>query len=111
MNLQSGERVALYAMLIEGYYAILAAGLSAPVSQQLRNAKPLLPTVTVVLIALPVFFVVGQPLVHKIAHTPHLAGGLFLAFLLTSISLGFSWFAMRRGALLGGVDATTLLTT
>src|ERR1700742_3155508 len=66
MNLQSGERVALQAMLVEASYAIVAAGLAGAVSQQLRNAEPLMPTLTVVLVALPAFFVGGQLLVHKV---------------------------------------------
>ena len=108
-NLRNGERVALHAMLVEGAYAIFAAGLAGAISQQLRHTEPLLPTLAIILIGLPGVFVVGQFLMHRAAHTPNVAGGLLLAFLLTSISSGFSWFAMRKGAMLGGVDDTTVM--
>jgi hypothetical protein len=108
-NLRSGERTALHAMLVEGAYAIFAAGLAGAISQQLRHTEPLLPTLAIVLVGLPGVFVVGQFLVHHAAHTPNVAGGLLLAFLLTSVSSGFSWFAMRKGAMLGGVDDTTVM--
>ena len=108
-NLRSGERVALHAMLVESAYAVFAAGLAGAISQQLRKTEPLGATLAVVLLALPGFFVLGQLAVHKAAHTPHLAGGLLASFFLTSLSSGFSWYAMRNGAMLGGVDDTTVL--
>lgn len=108
-NIRSGERVAFRAMLVEGAYAVFAAGLAGAISQQLRKTEPLAATLAVVLVALPGFFVFGQLAVHKAAHTPHLAGGLLASFFLTSLSSGFSWYAMRNGAMLGGVDDTTVL--
>jgi hypothetical protein len=47
--------------------------------------------------------------VHRLAHTPHLSGGLVLSFCLSAVSAAFSWYAMRNGAMLGGSDETTIL--
>ena len=107
-NLKGGERVALRAMWVEAAYAIVAAGLAGAISQQLRKTEPLWATMLVVLGGLPAVFVLGQLLVHSVAHTPRIAGGLIASFLLTSLSSGFSWYAMRHGAMLGGVDDTTI---
>jgi len=109
MNMRNGEKIAFRAMAVEAAYAVVASGLAGAISQQLRNTKPLAATLGVVLVGLPGFFVVGQLAIHKAAHTPHLAGGLFVSFLLTSLSSGFSWYAMRHGAMLGGTDETTVL--
>lgn len=71
-NIRNGERVAFRAMLVEGAYAVFAAGLAGAISQQLRQAEPLAATLVVILLALPGFFVTGQLCVHKAAHTPTL---------------------------------------
>jgi hypothetical protein len=107
-NLKSGQRMALRAMWVEAVYAIFAAGLAGAISQQLRRTKPLWGTLLVVLVGLPGIFVIGQAGIHAIAHTPRIAGGLIASFVLTSLSSGFSWYAMRHGAMLGGVDDTTI---
>ena len=107
-NLKSGQHVALRAMWVEAAYAIVATGLAGAISQQLRRTRPLWATLMVVLVGLPGVFVVGQAIVHNVAHTPRVAGGLIASFLLTALSSGFSWYAMRHGAMLGGVDDTTI---
>ena len=35
-------------------------------------------------------------------------GGLIFSFCFTALASAFSWYAMRRGAMLGGIDQTTL---
>jgi hypothetical protein len=109
INLRGGRQIAIRAMIVEAAYAIFAAGLVGAVSQQLRKARPLWATLSVVLLGLPGIFVLGQSCVHRAAHTPHVAGGLLVSFLLTSLSSGFSWYAMRHGAMLGGTEDTTIL--
>jgi hypothetical protein len=107
-NLKAGERMALRAMWVEAFYAIIAAGLAGAISQQLRRSKPLWATLSIILVCLPGVFVIGQAGIHAIAHTPRVAGGLIASFFLTSLSSSFSWYAMRHGAMLGGVDDTTI---
>jgi hypothetical protein len=107
-NLKSGQSLALRAMWVEAVYAIFAAGLAGAISQQLRRTKPLWGTLLVVLVALPGIFVIGQAGIHALAHTPRIAGGLIASYFLTSLSSGFSWYAMRHGAMLGGVDDTSI---
>jgi|GEM_PF-1972427 len=109
INLRGGKETAVRAMAIEAAYAIFAAGLFGAVSQQLRRTKPLGATLVVVLLGLPALFVLCQGLVHKAAHTPRVAGGLVVSFLLTSLSSAFSWYAMRHGTMLGGTEETSVL--
>ncbi len=107
-NLAAGEKAALRAMAVEFAFAIVAGGLAGAVSQQLRRSEPLSATLLFIAGILPGTFVVVQLALHKLAHTPRLAGGLLLSFLLTSFSSLFSWYAMREGAMLGGADATSI---
>ena len=105
-NLRSGRGEATKAMLVEAVFAVLAAGLIGAISQQLREAKPLWATALLVWAGLPGFTLLAQAAVHHLAGTPHLSGGLVVSFFLAAIASAFTWFAMHRGALLGGVDQT-----
>jgi hypothetical protein len=107
-NLRSGRAQAIKAMIVEAIFAAAAAGLIGAISQQLRKARPLWATIGVVWLALPAIMVVAQLALHRAVRTPHLTGGVIVSFCSTSLSSAFSWFAMRRGAMLGGVDETTV---
>ena len=106
-NLQAGVEHAFVALAVEASYAIVAAGLIGAVSQQLRAARPIWLTFLVVTLGLPGAMVGAQAIVHKLAHTQHVGLGLLTSFALAAVSNLFSWFAMRRGAMLGGADSTT----
>jgi hypothetical protein len=108
-NLQAGRGEATKALIVEAIFAFVTGGLVGAVSQQLRNAEPLWATAAVVWLGLPGVMLLAQSGVHRIAHTPHLAGGLVLSFFLAATSAAFSWYAMRHGAMLGGSDETTVL--
>jgi hypothetical protein len=108
-NLQAGGREATKALVVEAVFAFVTGGLIGAISQQLRNAEPLWETAAVVWIALPGVMLLAQSGVHRLAHTPHLSGGLVLSFCLSAVSAAFSWYAMRNGAMLGGSDETTIL--
>jgi hypothetical protein len=107
-NLRSGHWVATKAMLVEAIYAVLVGGLIGAISQQLRRAKPLWATALVVWIGLPGTMLLVQVAIHRIAGTPHLGGGLVISFCLAALASAFSWYAMRQGAMLGGIDQTTI---
>jgi drug/metabolite transporter (DMT)-like permease len=96
-------------MFVEVVFAIFAAGLIGAVSQQLRQAEPLWATALFVWAGLPALMLLAQLLVHHLAHTPHLGGGVISSFYLASLASAFSWYAMRHGAMLGGVDETPVL--
>jgi hypothetical protein len=107
-NIHSGRGQATKAMLVEAVFAIFAGGLIGAISQQLRRAKPLWATALLVWAGLPGLMVLAQMAVHRIAGTPHLSGGLVVSFCLAAVASSFSWYAMRQGAMLGGVDQTTV---
>ncbi|WP_241655128.1 hypothetical protein [Granulicella sibirica] len=108
-NLQAGRGEATKALIVEAVFAFVTGGLIGAISQQLRNAEPLWATAAVVWIGLPGMMLLAQSGVHRLAHTPHLSGGLVLSFLVSAISAAFSWYAMRHGAMLGGSQETTIL--
>lgn len=107
-NLQSGRTAATKAMLIEAAYAVLAGGLIGAVSQQLRRARPLWATGLLVCVVLPALMTFAQLAVHHVAKTPHQSGGVILSLCFAALAAAYSWYAMRRGAMLGGTDATTV---
>ena len=107
-NLRAGSHKALRAMLVEAVFAIFAAGLLGAVSQRLRLARPVWATALVVWLLMPLLMLLAQMTVHHAAGTPHLGTGLVVSFCFASISSCFSWYAMRRGAMLGGDESTPL---
>lgn len=108
-NLRAGRAEAVKALAVEALFALVAGGLIGAVSQQLRNAEPVWATALVVWIGLPGIMLLAQSGVHRLAHTPHLSGGLLFSFCISAVSAAFSWYAMRNGALLGGTEETTIL--
>jgi hypothetical protein len=108
-NLRSGPKQAIQAMIVEAFFAMIALGLIGAISQQLREAEPLWATIGVVWLGMPVIIVLAQFGLHRAVRTPHLTGGLVVSFCYTAISPAFSWYAMRRGAMLGGSDETTVV--
>ena len=107
-NLQSGHSAATKAMLVEAVYAVFAGGLIGAVSQQLRRAKPLWATALLICIGLPGLMTLAQVAIHHFAGTPHQSGGLLVSLCFAGLTASFSWYAMRRGAMLGGTEATTV---
>ena len=107
-NLRSGRTEATKALVVEAIFAFFAGGAIGAISQQLRKAEPLWATAAVVWFGLPGVMLLAQSGVHRLAHTPHLSGGLILSFCLSAISAAFSWYAMRHGAMLGGTQETTI---
>ena len=107
-NLRSGPGQATKALVVEAIFAIFAAGLVGAISQQLRAAEPLWATALLVWAGLPGLMLLAQVGVHRLAGTPHLSGGLVASFCLAAGAAAFTWFAMRHGAMLGGVDETPI---
>jgi hypothetical protein len=107
-NLRAGKHKALEAMLVEAAFAIFVAGLMGAVSQRLRAAQPPWATFTFVCLFMPLLLLITQTAVHRAAGTRYLGTGLIVSFCFASIASAFSWYAMRRGVLLGGADSTSL---
>jgi hypothetical protein len=107
-NLQSGRFEATKAMLVEAVFAVFAGGLIGAISQHLRRAKPLWATALFVCAVLPAIMILAQLGVHHLAKTPHQSAGLTASFCLAAVAAAYSWYAMRHGAMLGGIDETTV---
>lgn len=107
-NLRAGRQQATKAMVVEALFAVVAGGLIGAVSQYLRRAKPLWATALLLCIALPGVMILAQAGVHHIARTQHQSGGLMVSFFLAGLAASYTWYAMRHGAMLGGVDQTTV---
>ena len=80
-NVQVGRGQATKALVVEAIFAFLTGGAIGAISQQLRKAEPLWATAAVVWVGLPGVMLLAQSRVHRLAHTPHLAGGLVLSSL------------------------------
>ena len=107
-NIREGRVEATKALVVEAIFAFLTGGLIGAISQQLRKAEPLWATAAVVWIGMPGVMLLAQSGLHRLAHTPHLSGGILLSFCLSAVSAAFSWYAMRHGAMLGGSQETTI---
>ena len=95
-------------MLIEAAYAVFAGGLIGAVSQQLRRAKPLWATGLLICVGLPTLMTLAQVALHRFARTPHQSGGIMVSLCFASLAAAYSWYAMRRGAMLGGTESATV---
>jgi hypothetical protein len=103
-----GANKATKAMVVEAIFAVFAGGLIGAISQYLRRARPMWATAVFLCIAFPGLMTLAQAGVHHVAGTPHRSGGLVASFCLASLAAAYTWYAMRRGAMLGGVDQTTV---
>jgi len=101
-NRRSGHELALRATLVEAIYAICSMGLFGAVTERIRNARPAWLTGIVVWIAIPATMLTVQFFVHRACGTPQLKTSMIASFCFAAMGTGFSWFAMRRGALLVG---------
>jgi len=101
-NLRAGHRLALRATLVEAVFAILAMGLFGTITQRIRNARPAWLTGLAVWLILPSLMLTVQFFVHRAFGTPRLLVSMIASFCFAALGTGFTWFAMRRGALLVG---------
>jgi hypothetical protein len=108
-NLHTGHGHAVRAMLIEAAFSMLASGFLGGVTQCVRHARPVWATALLVWVGLPAVMLAAQFGVHRLGGTPHMRSGLIASFVFASIASGFTWYAMRRGALLAGDEGMTLL--
>jgi hypothetical protein len=104
-NLRAGHQRALRATLVEAVFAILAMGLFGTITQRIRNARPAWLTGLAVWLVLPSLMLTVQFFVHRAFGTPRLVVSMIASFCFAALGTGFTWFAMRRGALLAGSRA------
>lgn len=99
-NRHDGLLPDLSAGAVEAVFAIFASGFLGAVTHRLRDARPLWATALAVWLLMPALMLVAQLEVHRLGRTANLEAGLIGSFVFASIASGFTWFAMRHGALL-----------
>jgi hypothetical protein len=107
-NLRSGREQATKALIVEAIFAVFVGGLIGAVSQYLRSTKPVWETAIFLSLVLPGTMTLAQAGVHHIAGTRHQSSGLVASFFLAAFAASYTWYAMRHGAMLGGVEQTSV---
>lgn len=96
-------------MLTEFVFRFIMSGFYGALTQRFRRVEPALHGTIGALLLLPV---VGHSLefvVHTLRGTPELATSMTASIAFTTVSTAFNLFAMRRGALVIGTGASTLI--
>ncbi len=108
-NLGAGRDAALAAMLTEFGYRTLLSGAIGSVTQALRECEPALAAGLTALAVLPLIGHLVEFTVHFLRGTPRLGISVAVSISFTIISTLFNLYAMRRGVLVVGDRARTLL--
>ncbi len=108
-NLGAGREAALAAMLTEFGYRTLLSGAVGSVTQALRECEPAWAAAVTALAVLPLFGHLVEVAVHSLQGTPRLGISVVASMSFTVVSTLFNLYAMRRGVLLVGARARTLV--
>lgn len=101
-----GWQTAMAALLTEAIFCALSAGFYGAVVQILKDAEPEWLTAVFLTVPMPVTFQVLEYVLHWFRGTPHLRVAAIVSFVVSAVSALFNWYAMRRGTLLVGRDAS-----
>lgn len=108
-NLGAGRYAALTAMLTEFGYRTLLSGAVGSVTQALRESEPAWAAGLTALAVLPLLGHLVEFAVHSLQGTPRLGISVMASVGFTVVSTLFNLYAMRRGVLVVGARARTLL--
>lgn len=108
-NLGAGLRAAAGAMLVESALYAAIAGFYGAIVQSFRRAQPAWLATMTVMALLPAVNHSLEFTLHSLAGTAKIGTGIAVSILFSMISAAFNLFAMRRGALIVGVDRQSLL--
>jgi hypothetical protein len=108
-NLAAGWRAALGAMLAEWLFRGLTSGFYGALTQTLGEVEPGWHGSVAAMVLLPVVSHSLEFTVHMLRHTARLRTSIVSSLLFTVVSTLFNIFAMRRGALIVGTGARSLL--
>jgi hypothetical protein len=105
--MRGGWKAALAALSLEAGYRVIASGFQGAITQSLNRARPQWLAAILILFITPAILQAMEYFIHWLAGTP----GLWTAFLISTAAAAvaslFSWFAMRRGALLVGENTSS----
>jgi hypothetical protein len=103
-TLRYGLSRAEFEAMAEGAFSAVAAGVYAACTQAIRDAEPQSGVAFILLVLLPLIALVLDSLMHYLLGTPNLKAGILASFIVSVLSSGFSWYSMRRGALIIGSE-------
>lgn len=109
VNARAGADAAAAALLTEAVFRLGASGFYGALTQAFRCAQPKWAATAAVLVLLPVVSHSLELVVHWWRGTPELIASIVASVALTTVSTAFNLFAMRRGILVVGATARTLL--
>jgi len=107
-NLTAGWRAAAGATLAEFVFRAVTSGFFGSFTQAFRTVEPAALATLTLLILLPLISHSLELAVHFAAGTPNLARSMISSVIFTEIAVLFNLYAMRRGALVVGENATSM---
>lgn len=109
-NLTAGWRAAIGAMLAELAYRGITAGFYGALTQLFRDVDPEWAATLAVVVLLPFLSHSVEIAVHVLRGTPKLFTSIVTSVIFTMISTAFNQYAMRRGLLIVGQGAGSVLS-
>jgi hypothetical protein len=106
-NLPSGVSAAFGALTAEWMYRAFASGFFGAMTQHISEIEPEWQAAACAMVLLPLSSHSLEFLVHWLRHTPHLRTSIISSISFTVISTLFNFYAMRRGTLVVGENATS----
>jgi hypothetical protein len=107
-NLTAGWRAAVGAMLAEWCYRVVTSGFYGAMTQRLSETEPEWQGAAAAMILLPLSSHSLEFLLHWLRHTPHLRASIISSMSFTVISTLFNYYAMRRGTMVVGANASSI---
>lgn len=108
-NLRAGLDAAAAAMLTEAIFRICTSGFYGAMTQAFRRAEPRWAATACALVVVPAAAHALEFVVHWARGTPELMVSIVASMTLSFVSTGFTLFAMRRGTLVVGAAAPSIL--
>ncbi len=106
-NLSSGLSAAFGALAAEWMYRALASGFFGAMTQHISEIEPEWQAAVCVMVVLPLSSHSVEFLVHWLRHTPHLRASIAASLSFTVVSTLFNFYAMRRGTMVVGENASS----
>jgi len=105
-SIRRGWAAALTAWLTESVFCAVTAGYYGGFVQRVRDGRPRWLTGLLITLVMPALFQVLEYALHGLRGTPHLRGAEIASVAASALSALFNWYAMKRGALLVGVEGS-----